>query len=188
MNFISLDLEMNQPSGRIIQIGAVVGDPITGVIIDRFNAFVNPEESITPFITQLCAINNTLIKEEGETLPEAYQRLKCFCDSYQTCKMPIQWGGGDSRCLYDDLLRVGVDVDRRFGVKLNDNAYVFGIRYFDAKQTMQEYLLKNHKSLQCGLSKAMTKLGLKFEGRKHRADVDAENTFNIYHRLLMGEV
>jgi inhibitor of KinA sporulation pathway (predicted exonuclease) len=35
-----------------------------------------------------------------------------------------------------------------------------------------------------GLAKAMTKLGLAFQGRKHNALDDALNTFRIYRALL----
>ena len=39
---VSLDLELNQPSRRIIQIGAVVGNIRTGEIVSRFDSKVSP--------------------------------------------------------------------------------------------------------------------------------------------------
>ena len=59
MKLTSLDLELNQPSGKIIQIGAVVGDTETGEITQRLRIYVNPGEPIAPFITELCAIANS---------------------------------------------------------------------------------------------------------------------------------
>ncbi len=38
--YLSLDLEMEQPSQEIIQIGAVIGDIVTGEIKETFKAYV----------------------------------------------------------------------------------------------------------------------------------------------------
>jgi hypothetical protein len=35
---VALDLELNQPSGRIVQIGAVLGNVRTGEIVSHFDA------------------------------------------------------------------------------------------------------------------------------------------------------
>jgi len=35
---VSMDLELNQPSRRIIQIGAVIGNIRTGEIVSRFDS------------------------------------------------------------------------------------------------------------------------------------------------------
>jgi len=53
MKLTSLDLEMNQPSGKIIQIGAVVGDTATGEVSHRLRIYVNPGESVAQMITDL---------------------------------------------------------------------------------------------------------------------------------------
>ena len=56
---VSLGLELNQPSRRIIQIGAVVGNIRTGEIVSRFDSKVSPDEELSPAIAKL-----TKIKQE----------------------------------------------------------------------------------------------------------------------------
>ena len=78
MKLTCLDLELNQPSGKIVQIGAVIGDTQTGAIIDRIRIYVNPGEPIAEFITELCGITQQQIDAEGVSLEEAYLQLKKF--------------------------------------------------------------------------------------------------------------
>jgi hypothetical protein len=47
---VALDLELNQPSERIVQIGAVLGNVRTGEILSQFDAKVNPGE---PFSSRI---------------------------------------------------------------------------------------------------------------------------------------
>jgi len=54
--FTSLDLEMAQPSKKIIQIGAVVGNIVTGEILEKLSIIVNPKEQLTEFIINLTGI------------------------------------------------------------------------------------------------------------------------------------
>lgn len=53
---VSLDLEFNQPSGRIIQIGAVLGRISTGQLISHFETKVNPGEPLSDTIAALTGI------------------------------------------------------------------------------------------------------------------------------------
>ena len=51
--FTSLDLELNKDpttGPKIIQIGAVVGDLVSGNIIEKFSVYVNPHQQLTPEI------------------------------------------------------------------------------------------------------------------------------------------
>lgn len=58
-----------------------------------------------------------------------------------------------------------------------------GRRELDAKTLYQVYRCANYKQLSGGLAKALTKFGMSFEGKKHRAADDAYNTFRIYCKL-----
>ena len=58
MKVVAVDLEMNQPSTRIIQIGAVCFRPESGELVDTFNHLVNPGEVISKEITILTRIKN----------------------------------------------------------------------------------------------------------------------------------
>lgn len=171
MKLTCLDLEMNQPSQKIIQIGAVIGDTSSGVIIDRFRVFVNPQELLSPEISELCGITQEQL-DQGVTLEEAYRKL---CDFHKNSDFinPVTWGGGDSQELYDQL-----DPEVR-------NNYCFGRRWIDAKTVaVTQMVARQNRVLSGGLSTSMKRFGLKFQGRAHDALIDAENTFRIYHHIL----
>lgn len=46
MILTAVDLELNQPSGKIIQIGACKGNIETGEVISSFSCFVDPQEPL----------------------------------------------------------------------------------------------------------------------------------------------
>lgn len=167
--FTSLDLEMNQPSGKIISVGAVVGNILSGEILGSMHAFVNPKEALAPFIIKLTGINQEDVDGAG-TLLEAYQQLRAMHLSHEAFMNPITWGGGDSEMLKAQLP--------------SDVEWIFGRRWIDAKTLFISWRIANGQPIQSGLSKSMGKLGLAFEGQKHNAKDDAMNTFRIYRELL----
>ena len=173
MKLTSLDLEMNQPSGKIVQIGAVVGDTDTGEITQRLRIYVNPGEPIVPFITELCGITQEQIDNDGMPLDDAYQILKDFHRKYTEFLNPITWGGGDSAEVREQLSPAARE------------DWCFGRRWIDAKTLVVSRMIgKENKVYSGGLGTAMKRFGLKFDGRKHDAQDDAENTFKIYHHML----
>jgi DNA polymerase III alpha subunit (gram-positive type) len=173
MKITSLDLELNQPSGKIVQIGAVVGDTDTGEITQRLRIYVNPGEPIAPFITELCGITQEQIDNEGMPLDDAYQLLKDFHRKYTDFLNPLTWGGGDS-----------AEVREQLSNKARED-WCFGRRWIDAKTlAVSRMIARENKVLSGGLSSVMKRYGLKFDGRAHDAQDDAENTFKIYHHML----
>jgi len=178
---ISIDLELNQPSGSIIQIGAVAGNIVTGEIVDRFTTFVNPGEKLGDCregmsITDLTGIEQDDVDSACD-IYDAYAYLKEFVDKNQAFINPITWGGGDSECLRNELLKYNADYFKSID-------WIFGRRWIDAKTLYISWRLANGKDPVGGLGKALTRVGLKFNGRKHNALHDAENTFIIYKRML----
>lgn len=172
MKLTCIDLELNQPSKRIIQIGAVIGDTVTGTIVDRLRIYVNPRESIAPFITELCGITQKQIDEQGVALDSAYLMLKRF-HSQSDFINPVTWGGSDSQEIYEQL-------DKNLNLE-----WCFGRRWIDAKTVFVSHMVANKNRIESGgLSTSMKKVGLKFQGRKHDALDDAENTFIMYHKML----
>jgi inhibitor of KinA sporulation pathway (predicted exonuclease) len=171
--FTSLDLELNQPSEKIISIGAVVGNINTGEILDRFHIFVNPQEELAPFITKLTKIEQSDV-DSGVTLIDAYTQLKAIHEKYGSFINPITWGGGDSQKIRKQL--------EKESYNLSD--WCFGRRWIDAKTLFISWRLANGSQVQGGLAKAMTKVGLQFQGQKHNAEDDAKNTFRIYVKML----
>jgi len=170
--FLSVDLEMNQPSGRIIQIGAIVGNIYTGEVLERFSRFVDPNEPLTEFIINLTGIKQAEIDSEGVTLPEAYLDLVALHKRHKTFCNPITWGGGDIETIREQL---GPD---------HKGPWPFGRRWIDVKTLYISHRLSKKAFFVGGLAKSMTRVGLAFNGSKHNALADAENTFLMYCRLL----
>lgn len=184
--FTSLDLEMNQPSRKIIQVGAVVGNINTGQILERFSVFVNPKEKIAPSITELTKITQKDV-DNGLTLEEAYYQLKAIHEKHDSFVNPITWGGGDSQEIFNQLVDRSF-LDRLF-VRINlkhrpEKDWCFGRRWIDTKTIFVSSRFANGKPIQGGLAKSLLKVGLRFNGQKHNALHDAENTFNMYRKLL----
>lgn len=167
---MSLDIEFNQPSQKIIQIGYVVGNIFSGEIVDRGTIFINPGETLNPYIIQLCSIKQEEV-DAGVTVLDGYNQLVTVANKYDLPTNLITWGGGDAEAL-------------RKQAGLMDVKWRFGRRFTDVKTVMVSYCLANQKKMAGGLSKSMNKLGLSFTGTKHQAEDDAYNTFNIYVELL----
>lgn len=173
MKLTALDLELNQPSGKIIQIGAVIGDTKTGDISQRLKIYVNPGEPIAPFITDLCGITQDQIDSDGVDLDTAYSQLKSWHRQHSEFMNVITWGGGDSDTIYRQLSDASKD------------DWCFGRRWIDAKTIhVSSMIAKQDKVYSGGLSTAMKAYNLKFQGRKHDALDDAENTFKIYYEMI----
>jgi len=177
MILLALDLEMNQPSGKIIEIGAVIGDTTTGKIIDRFTQLVNPNERLSQYIIGLTGITQDDIDLGSVPLWEAFRRLRLFHKKHDAFCNPLTWGGGDSEELKKQL-------KEESGQWPEGESWPFGRRWIDAKTLYVSWRIANEKPIQGGLAKAMTNFKLKFHGKKHRAEDDAFNTFVIYLALL----
>ena len=172
MKLTVLDLEMNQPSGKIVQIGAVVGDTLTGEIVQRIKIYVDPGEPIAPYITNLCGITQEQIDKEGISLFDAYQKLREWHLMHSEFINPVTWGGGDSAELQRQLNNL-------------EEGWCFGRRWIDAKTlVVSQMIAKENKIYSGGLASAMKRFNLKFQGRKHDAQDDAENTWKIYYHML----
>ncbi len=171
MKILSFDLELNQdPRGeKIIEVGACVGDINTGEIVDQYSAFVNPQEALIEFIITLTSITQEQVDAAG-TIEEAYLGMEAMAKKHDCCTMPIVWGGGDGHALRKELP--------------SDVQWSFGRRELDVKAVFQAYQMAKGENVKAGLAKALTRLNLNFQGKKHRAIDDAINTFHIYIALL----
>lgn len=177
---ISIDLELNPVSKKIIQLGYVIGDLYDGRIFTRNCINVNPNEELQVIpgllthITDYTGITQQDVDNAG-TLPEAYRTMCADISSYNPTVSPVQWGQGDSRALKAEL---GLDWD----------SYIFRPREWDAKSFYQIYRAFQRKAVAAGLQKALESLDMKFEGRPHNALDDAYNTFLILRKLGMKTV
>jgi inhibitor of KinA sporulation pathway (predicted exonuclease) len=179
-NFTSLDLEFNQPSGKIIQIGACVGNKNTGRILDSLSVMINPGEILAPFIIELTGITQEDV-DKGSSLEDGYQKLMLLHKMYDSFINPVTWGGGDNSELRDQLV---IERTPPPNVIADMSDWCFGRRWIDVKTLFISWRFANSQPIQGGLARSMTKVGLRFQGRKHNAMDDAINTFHMYKRML----
>jgi inhibitor of KinA sporulation pathway (predicted exonuclease) len=167
---VSLDLEFNQPSMRIIQIGAVVGSLKSSRVLSRFSCFVNPEEALSLEISKLCGISPGVL-EMGPSLAEAYSEMAKWLVPFEPRQLnPLTWGGGDS-----------IQLQSQLGIK---GAGAFGRRWVDVKTVYVSWQIAHNEPYQGGLKASMRKMGVPFFGRPHDAVDDAHSTFLMYCELL----
>lgn len=176
MNITSIDLELNQPSNKIIEIGICIGNIHTGEILHKESIYVNPKEKLNPFIIQLTGIPQAIV-DSGVDLVTAYNRLAVLHKQYESFVNPLVWGHGDIGAIQ----KVFTFWNKHFR---SLEPWGFGRRYIDAKTLYVSYRLANKSTPAGGLAKALTKFGLKFDGKKHSAIDDAYNTFVIYREIL----
>lgn len=181
MNLMVLDVELNQPSRKVIQIGAAVFNARNAALIDRLEIYVNPDETIDPFITELTGIKNSDV-QSGMSIYEAYNELKRFHSKHKCFRNPMVWGSG----VRNDS--IAIDEDYRRYAKENgmetDSENFMGFRVIDVKTIYQSVQIFENSQYSGGLKDSMKKLGLEFEGEAHRALTDAVNTFRIWYHLM----
>lgn len=170
MRVTSLDLELNQPSQKIIQIGACVGDLKTGEIFEELRLYVKIDEPLNPYIIQLTGVTEEHLATEGLELKTAYAAMADMHLRHDCLINPLTWGGGDSLELRQQLGEV--------------EKFCFGRRWLDIKTVFQFHQMAKDQKIQAGLAKALTRVGMAFKGRKHDALDDAINTFKLAAKLL----
>lgn len=177
----ALDLEMNQPSGKIIQIGAVKFNIDTAQVYDSINILVKIDEPLCTDdsicnIPQLTGITEARLAKDGVDLMSAYKQTARFhnapvmIDEFtHTYGMvnPVVWGCGDNRTLRQQVQEAGLS---------KDEFYCFGNREIDMKSFHQLIMMANNQPFAGGLSRSFHKWGGQFKGRAHDAEVDAYNT------------
>lgn len=169
MYILVLDLEMNQPSEKIIELGYVIGNLETKEILIRKSVFVNPEETLSPDIIKLTGISQSIV-DGASTLQDAYDTMVADVKSIGALTMIHQWGVSDSF-----LLRK----------QLGENAnWIFGRRWIDTKALSQTHALVHKKKLRGGLKRMAGQIGIQVSSElAHRADYDAEITFLVHCNL-----
>jgi inhibitor of KinA sporulation pathway (predicted exonuclease) len=167
---LSLDLEFNQPSGRIIQIGAAIGDLATLKVERTLSALVKLEEALAPEISKLTGIQEVELMREGNSLSEAFDKLRAFAQGEDLVQNPVTWGGPDGEELREQL---GLSLD----------GWMFGRRWLDVKTLHAANSLAAGLSAKGGLARSMLQYSLRFEGRKHNAKDDAVNTLRLFFEM-----
>ena len=171
MILTSLDLELNQPSNKIISVGYCQGNLETGEILSQRDVFVKIDEPLNPYITGLTGITEETLATKGVSLLKAYQILKEDHIKAKAFVNPLTWGGGDTDFLRQQLGK-------------NQEKWLFGRRWIDCKTVYISYRMSQGQPFKSGLAKSMKAMGLEFEGTNHASVDDAINTFNFYRFLL----
>lgn len=174
MKILVLDLELNQPSQSIIQVGAVVGNLKSGEILDELNVFVSlPDgEELNPKITALTGITQEILDSQGVSLLQAYRHLAEAHQRRQCLTNPMTWGGADTYLLQTQL-----------SLSPCPPPWVFGYRHMDLKTIYQFLRLISGQGAKGGLERACRSQGLLFDGTPHDALCDARNTFRLAHAM-----
>jgi inhibitor of KinA sporulation pathway (predicted exonuclease) len=170
-NFLSLDLEMNQPSGKVIEVGVAIGNVDHEIIMVK-NWFVDPEEPIDEYITQLTTIDDDTIREASVPMETVAAELSELIRKYECFVNPVQWGGGDSQKLLSEFRIRGIDFPH------------FGRREIDVKTICVFLAMAAGQKPVGGLKSYLHRHKLKFRGTPHRAAVDAENTLSLWFSLM----
>ncbi len=162
-----LDLEMNQPSGSIIEIGAVSYDVKTRNVQSKFQSFVKlPDgETLAPEITTLTNIGSHFL-DSAPTLAEALEAywkwaIECGCHKYIAA-----WGND-----YWDV----IEASKSLGVSYPSRMSTLNIKVM-ASIMRCEYPNKKAKG---GLKNSLDVFGIDFVGTQHRALDDASQTSRV---------
>lgn len=168
-NVVVIDLELNQPSEKIIELGYVIGNPQSGIIVAKNSIIVNPEEQLSEFIIGLTNISQAMV-DGGHALQVAYQTMIDDVAKYQAIPIIHQWGVGDTNLLKNQL---GTEMP-----------WIFGRRFIDVKALSQAHSIIHGINCFGGLRKMAARLGIAMDRQnQHRADYDAEITFLLYSTL-----
>lgn len=171
MKVVVVDLEANQPSGNIIQIGAVQLDCRTGVIDNHFSVFIKLPESdpLSPDITVLTAITAEQLAS-GLPLKEALDLFWAYVGKKTLCS----WGRD-----YWDLIKA----TRSLG---EEPPNMGRMRTIDLKAWSQVFacVYPANKAKGGGLARMMEMFQVPFVGRAHDGLVDAENTARLMWRWI----
>lgn len=162
MRVVVLDLELTQPSRKIIQIGAIVVNLKTYKIENQFNKITNPGELPSNHIEQLTGITSQMVVQAESFESVATQFWDWVAE--QRCSFQLGAWGSDVWKLYQDSCQVGVfppSVPKNLDIK--ELAKLFRIPLTSGKKSG-------------GLLNTLTVFGLKFQGRQHNALDDAINT------------
>lgn len=168
--YYSLDLEMNQPSRKIIQIGVCIGNLVIGEILEKISYYINPHEQLSPFIITLTGITQEQVESDSLGLDKAWNEIKARLNHFKAHYSPITWGCGDLLTLKSQLSDI--------------TKCRLAHRELDIKTHCQFNWISRQESTQSGLGKAMKRFRLQFQGTKHNALDDAINTFLFAHKLL----
>ena len=175
-NYLALDLEFNHDDNanisKIIQVGIAIGSISAIEDIKTYKWYINPEEPVKPFITQLTGITDQDIQQYSVSHQQVATDIQNLVQGYKTFANPVQWGMGDSAELKAEFKQRNIDFP------------CFGHREIDVKTIFTFIQTSQGRNVKGGLGSCMGRYRLTFKGQAHRADVDAYNTLIFYFELV----
>lgn len=173
IQYVALDLEFNQPSRKIIQVGVAIGSPMQSQEEWACKQWLlDPGEPVAEHIVELTGISDEEIAQKAVAWPQMADELSTLLRQTKAFVNPITWGGGDHEALIEAIKAQGIAWPH------------FGRRWLDVK-TMHAFLaMARGKNTSGGLRSVMGQYKLAFEGRQHRADHDAFNTLRLFFAML----
>lgn len=160
----------SQPKNQcseIIEVGVTILNSNTLKIGPSVSMLVRPDYSqVSPFCTELTTITQEMLEGQGIPFSEACYRLRTEFNSPE--QLWVSWGDYDREMFFKDSLRKGVEYP--FGKRHLNLKIFFGLLHGSVKGP--------------GVSKALHRLGLEFEGTQHRGVDDSFNTARIYVELI----
>ncbi len=178
--YFVLDLELNNAQDnstsnpKIIQVGIAVGNyhDYVNQSLSSYKWFIDPQESIFEFITQLTGISNQNISDYAVPHEQVAKEIGEIISTRNCFLNPITWGGGDSLELKSEFKDRGISFQ------------YFGRRWVDVKTWYNLHMLAIGKKPNGGLSSGLGSFKLQFEGTSHRADEDALNILRLFFEIL----
>ncbi|MFK7873815.1 MAG: 3'-5' exonuclease [Oligoflexales bacterium] len=171
MKTIVFDLEMNQPSGTIIEIGAVKVDLKNRRIEDRFQSFCRLDnEDLNPEITTLTNIQPEDLTKAPHFKDASLQFWKWFSEA--GCGKRLTAWGHDT-----DILKKACD---KQSIPYPEKIKVFDLCSISEVFRFAADFPKKHRG---GLKSSLEGFQIPFEGSQHRALDDAQATAQLFIHL-----
>lgn len=171
--FLSIDLELNQPSNKIIQVGVAIGsvDQSPGEYIVK-KWYVDPGEKIDKFIIGLTGITDSIIRSYCVSHDTVARELTELITEHQPWLNAVVWGYDDAGVLRKEFEQRSVDFRH------------LGGRWIDLKTIYNFLAFTTDSDPRGDLKTAMSRFDCIFDGEQHRADTDAKNTLKFFFHLM----
>lgn len=168
-DLVVVDLEANQPSNKIIEIGAVKVTRDGSIHPNQFSSFVYLDEPLNPEVAKLTGISEmNLINLSAPNFSDAMTTFKEWALSESKNIVLASWGNWDIPLL-------------RSACRQCDIEYPFRGKSIDIKSiAVWVGLVTGIKTGGDGLGTVIRAWNLEFVGPRHRATADAWNTANLF--------
>jgi inhibitor of KinA sporulation pathway (predicted exonuclease) len=171
--FLSIDLELNQPSNKIIQVGVAIGSAdqtSDDYVVKKW--YIDPEEKIDKFIIGLTGITDSDIRSYCVSHDTVARELTELIVEHQPWLNAVVWGYDDAGVLRKEFERRSVDFRH------------LGGRWIDLKTIYNFLAFSTDTDPRGDLRSSMSRFNCVFDGEQHRADVDAKNTLKFFFHLM----